>query len=59
MQKCRCKVFGMPERESRLTRLRITLKPEAVDKILICIRDMGFGGFVKSSEKVWEHVLSI
>lgn len=50
---------GMPERESRLTRLRITLKPEAVDKILICIRDMGFGGFVKSSEKVWEHVLSI
>lgn len=50
---------GMPERENRATRLRITLKPEAVDRIRICIRDMGFGGFIKSSEQVWEHTLTI
>lgn len=49
----------MPKRQDRATRLRIMLKPEAVDKIHVFIRDMGFGGFIKSSEKVWEHILDI
>ena len=49
----------MPKRKERATRLRITVKPEAADKIHVYIRDMGFGGFVKSSEKVWEYTFSI
>lgn len=50
---------GMPKREGRTTRLRITAKPIAADQIHFCIRDMGFGEFVKSSDKVWEHTLKI
>ena len=49
----------LPKRKERATRLRITAKPKAADKIHVCIRDMGFGGFVKSSEKVWEYTFSI
>lgn len=50
---------NMPQRENRTTRLRITAKPVAADRVHISIRDMGFGEFVKSSEKVWEHTIAI
>lgn len=49
----------MPEREDKTTRLRITAKPVAVDRIKLSIMDMGFGEIAKSSEKVWEYTIAI
>ncbi|MCR5546198.1 MAG: hypothetical protein K6F30_06940 [Lachnospiraceae bacterium] len=49
----------LPDRENRTTRLRITAKPISDKDIKIIIRDLGFGDIVPSSNKVWEHELSI
>lgn len=49
----------LPKREDRTTRLRITAKPAAADKISFRIMDMGFGEIVRSSEKVWEYTVTI
>lgn len=49
----------MPEREDGTTRLRITAKPVAADRIKLSIMDMGFGEIAKSSEKVWEYTIAI
>ena len=49
----------LPDRENRTTRLRITAKPVSDKDIRIIIRDLGFGEIVPSSNKVWEHELSI
>lgn len=53
------KLTDLPKREDRTTRLRITAKPEAADRIFFRIMDMGFGEIVKSSEKVWEYTVTI
>lgn len=50
---------GMPKRENKTTRLRITAKPVAADRIRFCIQDLGFGEIVKSSEKVWEYTVTV
>ena len=49
----------LPDRENRTTRLRITAKPVSDKDIKIIIRDLGFGEIVPSSNKVWEHEISI
>lgn len=49
----------LPGRRDRTTRLRITAKPVAADKITFRIMDMGFGEIVKSTEKVWEYTVTI
>ncbi|MCR4674084.1 MAG: hypothetical protein K5675_03660 [Lachnospiraceae bacterium] len=49
----------LPDRENRTTRLRITAKPISDKDIKIIIRDLGFGEIVPSSNKVWEHQISI
>lgn len=51
-------ITDMPKREDRTTRLRITAKPESVDKVKLSIRDLGFGEIVKSTDKVWEYTMS-
>ncbi len=49
----------LPKREDRTTRLRITAKPEAADRISFRIMDMGFGEIVRSAEKIWEYTVTI
>ncbi len=46
-----------PDRENKTSRLRITAKPVSDVEILVQIKDLGFGEFVKTSEKVWEYML--
>ncbi len=48
-----------PLREDKTTRLRISVKPKAVDKLLFSIRDLGFGEIARSSEKTWEYTISL
>lgn len=49
----------LPRRQSGTTRLRIAAHPQSVDKILLTIRDMGFGEIVKSSDKQWEYLIDL
>ena len=49
----------LPKRKERTTRLRISAKPTAVDRIAFRIMDMGFGEIVKGTEKVWEYAVTI
>lgn len=53
------KLTDLPAREERTTRLRISAKPEAADKIRFLIQDMGFGEIARSSEKVWEYMVTV
>lgn len=48
----------LPKRPNKTTRLRITAKPLSDKKVQVQIKDMGFGELFKTSEKVWEHVMS-
>lgn len=48
----------LPRRPDKTTRLRITAKPLSDTKVQIQIRDLGFGEFYKSSDKVWEYVMA-
>jgi hypothetical protein len=49
----------MQGREDKTTRLRISVKPLAADKIQFRIMDLGFGEIVKGSEKVWEYTIAV
>lgn len=46
-----------PERVDRTTRLHIQASPLSDDKIGIEIRDMGFGEFVRATNKVWKYTV--
>lgn len=48
----------LPKRPNKATRLRIVAKPVSDVKVQIQIRDLGFGEIFKSSDKVWEYVMS-
>lgn len=48
----------LPKRPNKTTRLRIVAKPLSDAKVQIQIRDLGFGELYKSSDKVWEYVMS-
>lgn len=50
-------LLDFPEREDKTTRLRISAKPVSDEKILVTIRDMGFGEIVRPSEKSWEYII--
>ena len=47
----------LPERENRTTRLRITAKPLSDVKVLVSIKDLGFGEIVKGSDMSWEYIM--
>ncbi len=49
----------LPDRDNRTTRLRILVTPISDRDIRINIRDLGFGEVVRSSGKVWEHVIHV
>lgn len=49
----------LPKRPDKTTRLRITAKPLSDMRVQIQMKDMGFGELFKSSEKVWEYVMSL
>ncbi|MBO5070122.1 MAG: hypothetical protein J6C37_07150 [Roseburia sp.] len=51
-------LVDLPERPNKTTRLRIVAKPLSDKKVQIQIKDMGFGELFKTSEKVWEYVMS-
>ncbi len=49
----------LPKRPDATTRLRIVLKPLSDCKVQITIKDLGFGEFFKSSDKVWEYHMTL
>lgn len=55
----RLELSDLPERPNKTTRLRIVAKPLSDTKVQILIKDLGFGEFYKSSDKVWEYVMAL
>ena len=49
----------LPDRENRMTRLRISAKAQSDKQVMITIKDLGFGEIVPSSGKVWKHTIGI
>ena len=49
----------LPSRPDRTTRVRITAKPVADDKIEIELKDLGFGEFFRGTDKVWKYTMSM
>jgi hypothetical protein len=49
----------LPDRPVRATRLRINAKPLSDRRVRIRIRDLGFGEFFKSSNKVFEYNMEL
>ncbi len=49
---------GLPVRENRTTRLRISARPRSDKQVVITVADLGFGELCTSSGKSWEHVIS-
>ncbi|MBE6015854.1 MAG: hypothetical protein E7241_10940 [Lachnospiraceae bacterium] len=48
---------GLPNRPPKTTRIRLTLKPQAVDKIKVTMEDMGFGEIFRRSGKIWNFLM--
>lgn len=48
---------GLPNRPPRTTRIRVTLKPLAVNSIKVSMEDMGFGELFRRSGKIWNFVM--
>ena len=49
----------LPERDNRTTRLRISARPTSDIEAVVTISDLGFGEIVPSSNKTWEHRISL
>lgn len=49
----------IPVRPDRTTRLRITAKPIADDKVELVIKDLGFGEIFRSTDKSWKYTMSM
>ena len=54
----RLELSDLPMRPERATRLRITAKPLSDTRVQIQIKDLGFGEIFRSSDKVWEYVMT-
>ena len=52
----RYELLALPNRPARTTRIRITLKPEAVNRIKVTFEDMGFGEMYRRSGKMWNFM---
>lgn len=50
---------GLPQRQTRTTRLNVRMEMTAVDQAAITIEDMGFGELVPSSGKAWTQVVQV
>lgn len=49
----------LPKRPPRTTRLRICAVPVSDDQVEITIRDLGFGEFFRSTDKIWKYTMSM
>lgn len=49
----------LPNRPNKTTRLRITAKAVADDKVAIEIKDLGFGELFRSTDKIWKYTMSM
>lgn len=49
----------LPQRDRRTTRLRITATPKSDTRIHIAIKDLGFGELAPSTNKTWEHEITL
>ncbi len=49
----------LPNRKRRTTRLRIVATPTTDRDITVLIKDLGFGEIAPSSNKTWEHTISL
>lgn len=49
----------LSDRPERATRVRITAKPTSDSQISVEIKDLGFGEFFKSTEKVWKYNMTM
>ena len=49
----------IPKRPNKATRLRITAKPIADDKVEIEIKDMGFGELFRGTDKAWKYTMTM
>lgn len=54
----RLELNDLPDRQPKTTRLRVSAKAIAKNQVKLTIKDMGFGEIVKSSDKIWEYVMS-
>jgi len=50
---------GLPARENRTTRLRISAKPTSDKEVEITIRDLGFGEIVPATNRVFVHQVRV
>ena len=50
---------GLPERENRTTRLRISAKPQSDKEVCVTVYDLGFGELVPATGRTWEKVVSL
>lgn len=52
-------LVDLPKRPDKTSRIRITAKPVADDKIEIELKDLGFGEFFRATDKVWRYTMSM
>ena len=50
---------GLPKRPEKMTRLHISLAFLGEDEFVIKIKDMGFGSFYKSTNRIWEKRIKL
>ena len=48
---------GLPVRENRTTRLRISARPKSDKEVVVSVTDLGFGELCVASGKTWEHLI--
>lgn len=50
---------GLPERPNKMTRIRIRLELLDVKSLAVTVKDLGFGEFYSSSNRIWEKVIEL
>lgn len=48
-------LHDLPKRPNKTVRLQLRVSFESADKGKVIVRDLGFGEFFNSSDKIWEH----
>ncbi len=50
---------GLPKRPAKMTRLNLSIEFFEEDEFVIKIKDMGFGSFYKSTNRIWEKRIKL
>lgn len=48
---------GLPNRPNKMTRLKIKIQFADVSSCVITVKDLGFGGYYRSSNRIWEKLI--